>query len=61
MGAFWGAFDVQGHHLIPMRARNEEARETILVRLPPIGGGDLALLWGDATAPSNWESGGVVA
>ena len=61
MGAFRGALNVWGHHLVPMRARNEEAREAIVVRFPPIGRGDLSLLRGDTTSPSDWESGGVVA
>ena len=61
VGAFRGALDVRGHHLVPIRARNEEAREAIVIRLPAVGGGDLSLLWGDTTSPPDWESGGVVA
>ena len=61
MGAFRGALDVRGHHLVPMRARNEEAREVIVVHLPAVGWSDLSLLWGDTTSSSDWESGGVVA
>ena len=61
VGAVWGALDVRRHHLIPVRPRNEETRELIVVGLPPVGGGDLSLLWGDTTSPSDWESGGVVA
>ena len=61
MGAFRGEFDVQGHHLVPIRARNEEAQEAIVIRLPTVGWGDLSLLRGDATSPPDWESGGVVA
>ena len=61
MEAFWGAFDVRGHQLIPVRARNEEPQETIVVHLPTIGEGDLALLGGNTTSPFNWELGGVVA
>ena len=61
VGAIRGALDVRRHHLIPVRPRNEETRELIVVNLPPVGGGDLSLLWGDATSPPDWESGGVVA
>ena len=61
VGAVWGAFDVRRHHLIPVRPRNEETRELIVVDLPPVGGSNLPLLGGDATSPSDWESGGVVA
>ena len=56
-----GAFDVRRHHLIPVRPRNEETRELIVVGLPPVGEGDLSLLRGDTTSSSDWESGGVVA
>ena len=61
VGAVRGALDVRRHHLIPMRPRNEETWELIVVNLPPVGGGDLSLLRGDTTSPSDWESGGVVA
>ena len=61
VGAVWGLLDVRRHHLIPVRPRNEETRELIVVDLPPVGGGDLSLLRGDTTSPSDWESGGVVA
>ena len=61
VGAVRGAFDVRRHHLIPVRPRNEETREVIVVDLPPVGGGDLSLLRGDTTSPSDWESGGVIA
>ena len=61
VGAVRGALDVRRHHLIPVRPRNEETWELIFVNLPPVGGGDLSLLWGDTTSPSDWESGGVVA
>ena len=61
VGAVRGALDVRRHHLIPMRPRNEETRELIVVDLPPVGGGDLSLLRGDTTSSSDWESGGVVA
>ena len=61
MGAVRGALDVRRHHLIPVRPRNEETRELVVVDLPPVGGGDLSLLRGDTTSSSRWESGGVVA
>ena len=61
VGAVRGALDVRRHHLIPVRPRNEETRELIVVDLPPVGGGDLSLLWCDTTSPPDWESGGVVA
>ena len=61
VGAVRGALDVRRHHLIPVRPRNEETRELIIVDLPPVGGGDLSLLRGDSTSPPDWESGGVVA
>ena len=61
VGAVWGALDVRRHHLIPVRPRNEETQELIVVNFPPVGGGDLALLGSDATLPPDWESGGVVA
>ena len=61
VGAVRGALDVRRHHLIPVRPRNEETWELIVVDFPPVGRGDLSLLWGDTTSPSDWESGGVVA
>ena len=61
MGAIRGALDVRRHHLIPVRPRNEETRELIVVDFPAVGRGDLSLLRGDTTSPSDWESGGVVA